>query len=266
MLQSDLETLVTYNPMAVTTDRSLADVHQRMEQHGVRHVPVVDDQRHVIGIISDLDVRFALENAQNTSHVNVAKVMTTDVITVDRYDSPEVSLSAMLAGHFHSMPVVEEGRLIGIITSTDFLRELCCGQFDDRHLTVKDLMFDHEASLDALASPQEACDLMSELNTEYLVVLMGNCPIGAVSRRALRIHQHVSAENGTEATSTLFPLAETGTAMAMPTDTLAAVASKIMQSETRAVIVCNRAGRLLGLITEDAILAHVAQSLTAIET
>lgn len=270
MLQSDLDTLVTYNPTAVTIDHTLSDVRQRMEQHQIRHVPVVNDQRRVIGIVSDLDVRFALEDAQKASpdddRIDVARIMTTDVIAMDRFDSPVMPLRAMLDGHFHSLPVVEEGRLIGIVTSADFLREFCCGQFDSRRLNVAELMLDHEASLDASASPLEAWRLMSELKTEYLAVLKGSCPIGVVSHRALRIHQHASIGCQTPADSTLGSLAETDAAVVKPTDTLAVVAAGIMQSETRAAMVCNRANRLLGLITEDAILAAVAQSLTPTET
>ncbi len=266
MLQMDLDTLVTFNPMAIVIDQTLSDVRQRMEQYHVRHLPVVDDQRRVVGIVSDLDVRFALEDAQKASQdddrVGVAKIMTTSVSVMDRSDSPMVPLRAMIDGHIHSLPVVEEGRLIGIVTSTDFLRELCCGQFDSRWWTVTDHMLDHEASLDASASPDEAWRLMSELNTEYLAVLKGSCPIGVVTHRALKIDQHASIGRLASAAPTLGSLAEINAAVVKPTDTLTDGAVKTLQREPRAAMVCDRANRLLGLITEDAILAAVAQSLT----
>ena len=269
MLQMNLDSLITYNPTAVTSDQTLSDVQLRMEQYQVRHLPVVDEHRKVVGIVSDLDVQFALEDAAKSvkedGQINVSHIMTTSVNMMDQGDSPLVPLRTMIDGHIHSLPVVKEGRLIGIVTSTDFLRELCCGQFGSQWADVSEYMLDHEASLDDSASPDEAWRLMSELNTEYLAVLKGSCPIGVVSHRSLKINQQASFGRLESDAPTLGSLAETSAAVVRPNQTLVEVASKIMESETRAAMVCDRANRLLGLITEDAILAAVAQSLATTE-
>jgi acetoin utilization protein AcuB len=130
--------LLTIEPSA-----SCHDAVQRMFKNQVRHLPVVGDDDRLLGVITDRDVRHHLF----TPDV-FGKLAGTDVLSVlrgvsvrDVMSSPAVTTSAdadvtdaartMRQAKVGSVPVVDRGRVIGIVTESDLLRELvrmdrCC--------------------------------------------------------------------------------------------------------------------------------------------
>lgn len=113
-----------------------------MATHGVHHLPVVDDDQRLVGVVSDRDLRGAAFAPALEAHLSVAArrrlhgvatvvggvrvrdAMTADPVTIDR-DAPVARAAAlMLEGRFSSLPVVERGLLVGIVTERDALRAL----------------------------------------------------------------------------------------------------------------------------------------------
>lgn len=96
----------------VDLEMHLADVH---------HIPVVDAQNHVIGILSSRDVLRAYAQATDKP-VPVAQFMTRRLATV-RPSTPAHEAVAILLEHkISSLPVVgDDEQLVGIVTATDFL-------------------------------------------------------------------------------------------------------------------------------------------------
>jgi len=118
--------------LAVRPDDDLATVHDMMLDHAVRHVPVVDEDGSVVGMISHRDLlRSALiEQPDLPPYVErsvlestrAREVMTAHVETV----SPDADLAEaarrMLDSKLGSLPVTDEDHLVGILTEADFLR------------------------------------------------------------------------------------------------------------------------------------------------
>jgi len=106
---------------------SVLDVMQR---HRFRHVPVVDDGDVVVGVISDRDIRNVsfLSQADGTelsdlmvADIPVREIMVADPLTVGP-DEPLINvLDTMKNKHVGCMPIVEDGKLLGIVTIVDFL-------------------------------------------------------------------------------------------------------------------------------------------------
>jgi CBS domain-containing protein len=112
---------------ALETD-SLDDVWNTMIALGVRHVPVVRDQK-LVGILSDRDfLRFAKQRKGGQlciPHRSVGEVMTKDVVTCCVSDTIGKVAGILVERKIDALPVVDNSRkLIGIITSTDLLRLL----------------------------------------------------------------------------------------------------------------------------------------------
>ena len=98
---------------------TVADDNMRLAE--VRHLPVVDERRHVVGIVSNRDLlRVSMNPRRATLHV--ADVMTHPALTV-RPQTPAADAASLLLTHrIGSLPVVaDDGELIGVITATDFL-------------------------------------------------------------------------------------------------------------------------------------------------
>jgi acetoin utilization protein AcuB len=81
-----------------------------------RHLPVVDADENLVGIVSEKDLLRAKPSDA------IAKVMTEDVITVTEYTALEDAARIMADHKISSLPVMRNGRLIGIITETDLFQ------------------------------------------------------------------------------------------------------------------------------------------------
>ena len=126
--------LMSEAPVSVGPDDNLLQVRELMDARDVRHLPVVDDDSRVVGLVSQRDlIRFALAPAEGLTlsaqedvlrAVTVGTIMTTDVAMVE----PDAAVGAagrmMLDNKYGCLPVVEDLRLTGILTEADFVRYL----------------------------------------------------------------------------------------------------------------------------------------------
>ncbi len=89
----------------------------------VRHVPVEDDSGRLIGIVSHRDLIKLLASGRlaKTGPIAVSEIMKTDLVTV-AVDTPTTdALELMRERNIGCLPVVKEGRLVGLVTAHDFL-------------------------------------------------------------------------------------------------------------------------------------------------
>jgi CBS domain-containing protein len=125
--------LMTAQPITVDPDTPMLQARQRMAEERIRHLVVVDDAR-VVGIVTDRDIRLNLPSPATSlsvwelnyllSRLTVGGVMSAAVIVVDP-DRPIAEAARLMLDHkIGALPVVDEGRLIGIITESDFVRAM----------------------------------------------------------------------------------------------------------------------------------------------
>ncbi len=113
--------LMTPRVVSIRDDASLTNVDWEMTLAEVRHVPVVDEQDKVVGIVSDRDVLRSL-NRHDRGRVPVSTIMTLLPVMVRPHTAARDALEMMLARKINAIPVVDEGgALVGIVTATDFL-------------------------------------------------------------------------------------------------------------------------------------------------
>jgi CBS domain-containing protein len=86
---------------------------------------IVDGKGPLAGVLSERDVvRAVAKHGANALKMRVADLMTTSVKTCKPGDHPHEVMGAMTSGSFRHMPVVENGQLKGLISSTDIFRYL----------------------------------------------------------------------------------------------------------------------------------------------
>lgn len=112
---------MTRDPITVSPSVAATEAVARIREHRIHQLPVVDDRQRLLGIITDRDLRTALGPA-GRSDARVADVMTPDPITITPDALVEEAMSVLFVRRFGSLPVVEEGRLVGIITKYDIIR------------------------------------------------------------------------------------------------------------------------------------------------
>jgi len=103
--------------------RTMREVIELLASKGVGAVVVSDASQSVLGILSERDVVRALgRHGASALEDPVSRHMTPKVITVARDDTIEHVMQTMTEGRFRHVPVVEDGRLIGIISIGDVVK------------------------------------------------------------------------------------------------------------------------------------------------
>jgi acetoin utilization protein AcuB len=116
-------------PVTITADTPITDALRVMRQNQVRRLPVLDREGAMVGIVSEKDLLYASPSPATSlsihemhyllSRLLVSELMTTDVITVTP-DTPVEEAARIMADHkIGGLPVIQEGKLVGIITETD---------------------------------------------------------------------------------------------------------------------------------------------------
>jgi CBS domain-containing protein len=110
----------------VKPDDHVAAAAYLMKHAGATALVVVDDEqaRRPLGLITEADIVRALADGNDVSDVRIRDLMTTDPIVITAATSVRDAAESMLAGHFRHLPVVEDGRLIGIVDIADVSRAL----------------------------------------------------------------------------------------------------------------------------------------------
>ena len=193
----------------------------------------------------------------------VDAIMTDSVAVIAPDDSPGHAVRMMLKNGFHSLPVVEDGRLIGVVTSSDFLREFTHGTMSGYRDTVGKHAVRWFAQIDQTATIPEVSRIMEGTGLDDLAVLQGDLPIGIVSRRVLEVaRESYSGDlDPSESARPIEPWVNTDVPTLRSDATLGRAADAMLQHKASAVIVVDRSHALVGLLPQDAILQVVAEGL-----
>jgi acetoin utilization protein AcuB len=130
--------LMTLGPVTVKPDATLREVLALMKAEGCRQLLVEDEAGKLVGIITDRDVRLAMnspivlherwQDEELLNHATAASCMTREPINIAP-DTPAYRAAEMLATYkFGALPVVDGDALVGIISVTDLLE-----QFAEEH-------------------------------------------------------------------------------------------------------------------------------------
>lgn len=122
---------MTPNPDVVTPDITVPEAAKIMKKGGFRRLPVVKEGR-VVGIVTDRDLKEAMPSDATSlsiwelnyliSKLTVGEIMTRDPITVADTLPLQAAAKLMLEHKVGGLPVVREGKLVGIVTVTDVLK------------------------------------------------------------------------------------------------------------------------------------------------
>jgi acetoin utilization protein AcuB len=123
--------LMTTSPITVSPETPVLDARQLMLEKRIRHLLVADGSK-LVGIVTDRDIRLNLPSPATSlsvweinyllARMTVASAMTKSVVTIGPRSQARDAAQMMLDHRIGALPVVDSGRLAGIITETDLLR------------------------------------------------------------------------------------------------------------------------------------------------
>jgi len=133
-LLGPISSIMSTNLLTLTAHSTIEDAEKAFKAMSIHHLPVVEGKR-LLGIVSKSDIvgmmngvkklEEMLEDYQHlTNNVPVEKIMTKGVATLSSTDKINVALEVFKANLFHAIPVVDDGELVGIVTTFDIINQL----------------------------------------------------------------------------------------------------------------------------------------------
>jgi CBS domain-containing protein/RNA polymerase-binding transcription factor DksA len=136
-MTSTVKEWMSGDPVSVAADASALEGLERMQRHGIRHLPVVNSAHCVVGVISIEDLRAALPfdvtlrepvgrvQAESAREWCIGDLMTHAPVTLRDGDPLELAAERMAERRIGCLPIVDaEGRLAGLLSETDLLHAL----------------------------------------------------------------------------------------------------------------------------------------------
>ena len=111
------EEITIRDVVTITPDSDIQTVQDIMENESISGLPVIEDDK-IVGIISKRDVKPMIRSGVNKK---VNEIMTSDVVTIEETISPEEALDIAYENKVERLPVVRDGKLVGIVTIRDIL-------------------------------------------------------------------------------------------------------------------------------------------------
>jgi len=132
MSDTTISELMTAEPRAVHAGDPLVSAYDIMSTLHCRHVPVVNREGELIGMISERDLlRVAMDRQDESTYFSIRKqledqtvetVMVTGIEVAYPDDPIRDAAQKMFENKFGCLPIIEGGRLVGILTEGDFVR------------------------------------------------------------------------------------------------------------------------------------------------
>jgi PAS domain S-box-containing protein len=176
----EVRDVMSPNVAIVSSDETVVSAAKRMSEEKVSCIVVVDDTR-VVGILAETDILRRIADRDNDfDKKRVAEVMSSPVESVSPNLSVLEASEIMERGCIKRLPVLEDGRLIGIVTQTDLVRTMTSyGVWRD----VAEIMSKNVASTHRKAAVSKAAELMTSRNISCVVVLEGEEAVGVLTER-----------------------------------------------------------------------------------
>ena len=126
-----IEEFMTADPYTLRESSSLNDARRIMTEKHIRHIPITDENKHLIGLVTQRDVLAATDPGseqqtrsapdQGDTDIELSDIMIRDISVIHRSDSLRQAAQYLQSHKYGCLPVVSDEILVGIITDSDFI-------------------------------------------------------------------------------------------------------------------------------------------------
>ena len=122
------------NPATASPEMSISEASAKMKAEKVHRLPVLDDDRHLVGVISEKDILLAAPSPASTlstyeinyllSKLKVKNIMSRNPLTISSGTTIEEAVKLMVENDLSCLPVMDNGYLSGIVSKSDLFKIL----------------------------------------------------------------------------------------------------------------------------------------------
>jgi acetoin utilization protein AcuB len=139
---------MTRHPVTIPRGLSILKTHALMDEEQVNRLLVLDDDGSLLGIVTSGDVREALpspvsslepyERREALDEIPIEEMISDDLITIHPDATIQEAADLMFSNKIGGLPVIDDDRLVGVITQSDLLRGLVRMLDEQERRTTKD--------------------------------------------------------------------------------------------------------------------------------
>lgn len=185
ILAGSVDHIAIHNPITLSENHSVFDAVKTMVDNEIGGIPIVDGDK-LIGIITERDILYLTPLLRELSGKNIPFVPQKDVITVIPDTTIFDAIKIMAKEDIRRLPVVDKGRLTGIITTTDIIQAnySLTNLFSEvLSFPVKDIMIQNTYFITPKDSIDDAINLMCHWNIGSLLIMEGEELMGIITER-----------------------------------------------------------------------------------
>lgn len=263
-----VSTIHTRDPHTLAPEATLEEAMNLMDAHDVRHLPVVSGER-LVGIVSNRDLleatgwcRNGIWHARgNGAPRRLSEILRSPTVTLSPDDSVVSAALEMSLRRIGCLPVLERGRLVGILTETDLARAFVVeaeagrvgGEVDP---AVRTLMTSNAMTVQVRTTLEEATELCRTTGVRHLPVADGERLVGMLSDRDLRRCRGERRPAGTLVREVM-----TRDPVSVTEDQKVSLAARRMLANKISALPVLRDERLVGILTLTDLLDHCLGAL-----
>ena len=190
-INEPVKSIMAQKTVSVPSTAKVSNAIKLMKKHNVGGLPVVDEENHVLAIITERDVTPMF--AGKISRAKVADFMSKKVVTASPAASILEAEKMMIEHGFRRLPLVSDTKLVGIVTVMDILKFFGSGHVFE-HLRsgaliqvlqtpIKEIATRDVATIEAEAEVGEAARMMQKKNVGALPVVKNGSLVGIITER-----------------------------------------------------------------------------------
>jgi len=190
-INEEISSIMEEDVVTLHEDDSIDYAIKKMLEANLGGFPIVTEDGRVLGIVSERDFVSLVANV--VTGKKVADFMSRDVVTVKPDTPVEEAARVMISHDFRRVPIVHEGVMIGVITSSDIVQYLGTGEVFDKLVTgnmhealgvpIKILAREGPITVDPDLDLGEAADLMIARDVSVLPVVVDGTLAGIMTER-----------------------------------------------------------------------------------
>ena len=117
-----VEEMMNTQVFTLSPQATLAQAKHLMAEHPIRHIPIVNDSQELLGLVSHRDILATGGMHNQSKDLNLlSEVMTTSPYCISPKTGVKQAAQLIKRERFGCLPVVKKGKLIGIVTASDFI-------------------------------------------------------------------------------------------------------------------------------------------------
>ncbi len=126
-----IDEFMTTDPCTLRDTNTINEARQIMTEKHIRHIPIIDSENHVLGLVTQRDVLAATgpdlmspgksDSVEANADIRLSEIMIRNVRVVHQSDSLRQAAMYLQAHKYGCLPVVSDDCLVGIITDSDFI-------------------------------------------------------------------------------------------------------------------------------------------------